>query len=247
MKVLGVIPARYGSSRLRGKPLAMIGSRSMIRMTYESVQKCSRLDEVVVATDHVDIIKEVQSFGGKAVMTSENHQSGTDRCAEVLKNYSEGFTHVINIQGDEPLIPAEMIDQIVGLLDDNSTDIATLASLISDYKDLFNENKVKVVLDNQKRALYFSRAAIPHQKELDPEIWAAETNYYRHIGIYGFKVNTLKSITALEHGVLEKVESLEQLRWLENGYSIQVGITDLLSPSVDTAEDLNRIRKHLLG
>ena len=241
MKVIGVIPARYGSSRFPGKPLADIAGKSMIQRTYESASKCSALDHVIVATDHRDIMDEVNSFGGHAVMTSADHQSGTDRCYEALSLSGIDATHVVNIQGDEPLIPAKMIEQVVSLFNDDAVQIGTLVEKITDVDMLFDPNKVKAVLGQNGQALYFSRSAIPHLRHVKKEHWAEKHNFFKHVGLYAYQTPILKEICALEPAILEQAESLEQLRWLEFGYNIYAATTDLVSPSVDNHEDLENL------
>lgn len=241
MKIIGIIPARYGSSRFPGKPLAMIGEKTMIRRTYEQVLKAS-LDGVVVATDHHRIFDEVRNFGGRVVMTSPDHKSGTDRCSEALGLIWGKYDAVVNIQGDEPFIDPRQIDQVTELIRRDDTCLATLAKRIIDPSKVANPNTVKVVFDNEGNALYFSRHAIPFVRGVEREQWFEKAEYYQHIGIYAYKTDTLHAISAMPEGRLEQAESLEQLRWLENGLRIRVGVTDLPdSISIDTPEDLLNI------
>ncbi len=246
-KSIGIIPARYGSTRFPGKPLVDILGKPMIQWTYENAKKASSLDEVYVATDDDRIRKVVADFGGKALMTSPNHQSGTDRCMEAIAKLDFSPEIIINIQGDEPLIKAKMIDQLYQVISRKSVQLATLIQKIEKQETLFDPNRVKVVTDKYGKALLFSRAAIPFLKDYPEKEWLTQYNYYKHIGIYAYKIDTLKSITKLAISSLEKTESLEQLRWLENGYEIYTGITQEISPSVDTQEDLvaivNQIKK----
>jgi 3-deoxy-manno-octulosonate cytidylyltransferase (CMP-KDO synthetase) len=241
MKVLGVIPARFASERFPGKPLTRIGKKTMVQWVYEAAKKCEKLDSVVVATDHEGIFDEVTSFGGEAVMTSESHQSGTDRCLEALKLMHKSYDAVVNIQGDEPLIPPQIISNVIDTLSKPEAQIATLAQAIKNEKDLHDPNRVKVVLGTKGQALYFSRQAIPFNRLDQSGQWTGQHTYYKHIGIYGYLTEVLDKIASLEPTPLEKTEALEQLRWLENGLSIHCGITNLESPSVDTPEDLKMI------
>ena len=245
MKVLGIIPARYGSTRFPGKPLAMIGTKTMIHRTYEQVMKSS-LDDAVVATDDQRIFDEVLGFGGKAVMTRSDHRSGTDRCREALESLGGSYDAVVNIQGDEPFIDPRQIDQVAELIRRDDTCLATLAKRITDPSRVDNPNAVKVVFDNEGNALYFSRHPLPFVRGVDREQWFEQTPYYQHIGIYAYKAETLRTITDMPMGRLEKAESLEQLRWLENGLRIRVAVTEAHdSIAIDTPEDLLNIPKEL--
>ncbi|GAB4133867.1 MAG: 3-deoxy-manno-octulosonate cytidylyltransferase [Bacteroidia bacterium] len=241
MSILGIIPARYASSRFPGKPLVGIGGKSMIRRVYEQASKASRLGAVVVATDDQRIQEEVLSFGGKVVMTGEHHRSGTDRCAETLEKTEGKWDAVINIQGDEPFIQPEQIDLLCSLFDDASTQIGTMVKKLHDITDLDNPNIIKVVLDNEKNGLYFSRSPIPHLRGIPSEDRLKHHFFYKHIGIYGYRADVLRKITQLEPGKLEIAESLEQLRWLENGYKIRTAYTELETISVDAPEDLDKL------
>ena len=231
MKVLGIIPARYGSTRFPGKPLTMIGGKTMIRRTYEQVLKSS-LDAVVVATDDQRIFDEVLGFGGKVVMTRTDHKSGTDRCCEALDLMGGDFNAVVNIQGDEPFIDPKEINQVADLIRRDDTCLATLAKKISDPSKLGNRNVVKVVFDKNGDALYFSRHPLDN---------------YQHIGIYAYKATTLRAIAAMPMGRLEQAERLEQLRWLENGLRIKVAVTECgESIAIDTPQDLLNIPQEIL-
>ena len=244
MKILGIIPARYGSTRFEGKPLALINGKMMIQRVYEQAKKADRLSEVVVATDDERIFNAVVGFGGKAVMTSANHKSGTDRCCEVVEKIGEGFDAVINIQGDEPYINPLQINQIAELISDKDTPLASLCKPIKDYDELVSHNAVKVVLDVNGKALYFSRYAIPFMRNVeDDKIWLEKREFYKHIGIYAYKCDVLKKVAALPQSGLELAESLEQLRWLENGYTVRMGVTEFESYSVDVPEDIVKIEK----
>ncbi|MEP2770772.1 MAG: 3-deoxy-manno-octulosonate cytidylyltransferase [Fulvivirga sp.] len=241
MRILGVIPARYASSRFPAKPLADIGGKSMIQRVYEQASKCKSLLEVVVATDHPEIADEVASFGGKVVMTREDHQSGTDRCFEAYKSLGEAFDYVINIQGDEPFINPKQITELAHLLD-GTTQLATLAKKIDKEEDLFSPNVVKVVLDENQKALYFSRSPIPYNRTAPKNNWTGNHDYFKHIGIYAYRTDVLEKITKLKVSSLEQAESLEQLRWLQNGYSIKVNETQYHSIGIDTPEDLEKVK-----
>lgn len=246
MNLLALIPARYASTRFPGKPLVKIGKKSMIQHVYERVVSC--FPNVFIATDHELIAEEVNRFGGKYICTATTHKSGTERCAEAVAKIELQenckFDAVINIQGDEPFIFAEQLLQLAALLETPQTDIATLAKPFQD-EDIFCPNSVKLVVNNRSKALYFSRSAIPFIRNSRQEKWKTHHLFLKHIGLYGYKTNVLKEIALLPPTPLEEAESLEQLRWLENGYSISVGITQLESISIDTPEDLKRAEKYL--
>ena len=243
MKVIGIIPARYDSKRFPGKVLADILGKPVIQRVYEQARKAELLDEILVATDNEKIFKAVENFGGKAVMTSSNCKSGTDRLAEVAGSLDGDI--FLNIQGDEPLIPPEVISEVAQtLIEDNAIEIATVARKITTQEELNNPNVVKVVIDNDGFALYFSRAQIPYVRNF-LEIRNLGSVCYKHIGLYGYKRGFLLNFALMEQGPLEKVEDLEQLRALENGYKIKVVITQRDSIGVDTREDLEKVRKIL--
>ena len=244
MKVLGVIPSRYQSTRFPGKPLADIMGKSMIFRVYEQASKSDLINELVVATDDERIADHVRAFNGQVMMTSENHENGTSRCLEVLESLNkEGkeFDVVINIQGDEPFIQPAQINQIIGLFDDGETEIASLASRIAEKSELFDPNVVKIVMDPKGRALYFSRQTIPFVRGIESETWLEANTFYKHIGIYAYKSSILKKINDLEVTHLEKTEKLEQLRWLENNLIIRLGITDYKGVGIDTPEDITKL------
>jgi 3-deoxy-manno-octulosonate cytidylyltransferase (CMP-KDO synthetase) len=243
MKILGVIPARYSSSRFPGKPLANIMGKPMIQRVYEQAEKCLLLDDLIVATDDERIAACIHSFNGKVLMTSETLSSGTERCNAVLNNFQgeAAFDVVINIQGDEPFIDPQQIAQLAGCFLSEEVVIGTLVKKITQRDDLVNPNVVKVVFDKHYQALYFSRHSIPYLQGTEPADWLNKTDYYKHIGIYGYRTAILKSITHLPVSPLEKAESLEQLRWLENGYLIHVKETDYESIAIDTPGDLLKI------
>ncbi|MGV8827349.1 MAG: 3-deoxy-manno-octulosonate cytidylyltransferase [Breznakibacter sp.] len=244
--ILGLIPARFASTRFPGKPLADIGGKPMIQRVYE--QSAKILSTVYVATDDERIASTVRSFGGKVVMTSESHQSGTDRCEEALQQVEkiEGrlFSAVINIQGDEPFISPLQIEQLAQAMTNPETEIATLVKKVMAATDLFNPNKPKVVVDTKNEALYFSRSPIPYLRGVKEEEWHRKHDFYNHIGLYGYRSDILGCITKLPQGTLELCESLEQLRWLENGYRIAVMETNLESISIDTPEDLAKLKEN---
>ncbi len=246
MKILGIIPARFASSRFPGKPLADIAGKSMIRRVYEQCRKSSSLHKVIVATDDQRIFDHVKNFGGDAIMTSINHVSGTDRCSEVASLFPE-FDIFINIQGDEPLIDPLQIDLLCKCFEDENTSLATLVKKISSTDELFNPNTPKVILNKDMQAIYFSRNAIPFLRNSNQDNWLNDHLFYKHIGIYGYKSATLLEITKLQMSVLEKAEALEQLRWVENGYKIKVAITDKESQAIDTPEDLQKLLAHLIS
>lgn len=242
MKVIGIIPARYDSTRFPGKPLVDIAGMTMIQRVYNQVKHAASLSEVVVATDDQRIFDHVKSFAGNVVMTKKEHQSGTDRCAEVINNIS-GFDIAINIQGDEPFIDPQQIDLLVSCFQRPEVEIATLVRPIQELSDLENVNKPKVVLNQKSEALYFSRQAIPYMRGADIKEWLSKETYYNHIGIYGFKVETLKELARLPISKLETTESLEQLRWLDNGYRIQTAASTHINDAIDSPEDLQDILK----
>ncbi|MDQ1151316.1 3-deoxy-manno-octulosonate cytidylyltransferase [Sphingobacterium zeae] len=240
MKFLGIIPARYASSRFPGKPLIDIEGKTMIQRVYEQVKKSTRLDEVVVATDDQRIADNVLSFGGQVVMTAPHHQSGTDRCAEVITQMP-GYDIVINIQGDEPFINPAQIDLLATCFEAPDTQIATLVMEITLEQELFNVNIPKVVRNTKGEAIFFSRQTIPFLRAVEKDQWLQRQTFYKHIGIYAYQVDTLKALTQLPISMLEEAEALEQLRWLENGYAIQTAITTHETVAVDTKEDLSKI------
>ena len=242
MKILGVIPARYASSRFPGKPLIDLKGKSMIQRVVEQCQKSELLNEVVVATDDQRIFDHVKDFGGEVVMTSSNHPSGTDRCGEVAKSYPN-FDVVINIQGDEPLIEPKQIDQLCELFQDDSIQIGTLAKKITDPNILSNPNRIKIAFGENNQALYFSRSPIPYLQGKEMGQWLSNNDYFRHIGIYGFKLSVLQEVIQLKPTQLEKQESLEQLRWLYYGYKIQVGLSEFETPNIDSPSDVEEVLK----
>lgn len=240
MKILGIIPARYASTRFPGKPLVEINGKSMIQRVYEQALKCKKLDMVLVATDDVRIANEVSRFGGHFQYTGLSHQSGTDRCAEAAALHPE-YDIIINIQGDEPYIDPEQIELLISCFDNKKVQLATLVKEVKTEEELFNLNHPKVVLNTMKEAIYFSRQTIPYLRGIDQTGWLQAHQFYKHIGIYGYAKNILLEITRLAPSSLEKAESLEQLRWIENGFKIQTAVTSIETIAIDTPDDLNKI------
>lgn len=246
MKFIAIIPARYASTRFPGKPLALLGGKPVIRRVYEQV--AGVLDDAVVATDDERIYDAVLAFGGKAEMTSTAHRSGTDRCWEAYCKQGGTYDVVVNVQGDEPFIRPAQLEALKRCFDDPETQIATLVKPFAESDGLAaleNPNSPKVVLDTRSRALCFSRSVIPYLRGVEREEWLRRHTYYKHIGIYAFRTEVLREITALPQSPLELAESLEQLRWLENGYRIGVGITNFETVGIDTPEDLERAERFL--
>lgn len=246
LKFIGIIPARYASTRFPGKPLADLGGMTMIERVYRRVKEV--LDDVVVATDDERILRVVEDFGGCAVMTSENHRSGTDRCLEAYERVASQADVIVNIQGDEPFIDPEQIRRVMGCFDYPETGIATLVRPFPPerpYGDLENPNTPKVVIGEDGNALMFSRSVIPYMRGIPKEEWPQSTRYYTHIGLYAYRAGILREITALPQSQLEMAESLEQLRWLQNGYAIRVAVSESRTIGIDTPEDLEMARKFL--
>ncbi|MCE3279818.1 MAG: kdsB [Bacteroidetes bacterium] len=245
MEILGIIPARYASTRFPGKPLIEIGGKSMIQRVYEQSKKSSALTDVVVATDDDRIYNHVMEFGGNAVMTDTNHQSGTDRCFEAVNKFKPSADVVINIQGDEPFIHPQQIDLVASCFSSKEVKIATLVKKITSEEQLFNENIPKVLLNKDMEAIYFSRQTLPFIRGKERQEWLAAYSYYKHIGIYAYKTSVLREITALKQSPLELAEALEQLRWIENGYKLKVKLTDLESVAIDVPDDLKKLAAFL--
>lgn len=244
MRILGIIPARYSSSRFPGKPLIDLKGKTMIQRVVEGVRKSTLLSDIIVATDDQRIYDEVSRFGGKVVLTSAQHPTGTDRCAEVLEKVAETYDVVINIQGDEPLVDARQLDALLRVFENPEVKIATIASPKISLEDLQNPNRIKVVTDKNGKALYFSRSAIPNYVHCKSEPLEAYP-YLRHIGLYAYRSAVLTEISQLEETQLEKTESLEQLRWLYNGYSIHVVETAIETPNIDVPEDVEKVLAQL--
>lgn len=242
----GIIPARYASKRFPGKPLAMIGDKTMVRRVYEQVSETC--DIVFVATDDTRIHDEVLKFGGNVVMTSTEHSSGTDRCAEatdrIMELTGEKIDVVINIQCDEPFIKPEQIDLLKSCFDDRKVEIATLVRKTKPGEDIFNPNHPKVILDSKGNAIYFSRSVIPYIRDYKQSEWSEKHSFYKHVGLYAYRNDILRKITLLPVSYLEISESLEQNRWIENGFTIRTAITEHVSTGIDTPDDLQRILEH---
>lgn len=246
MKSLAIIPARYASTRFPAKPLATLGGKLIIQRVYEQVKRA--VEDVVVATDDDRIMAAVEAFGGRAVMTSTEHRSGTDRCYEALQKVGGDYDIVINVQGDEPFIQPEQIRSLISCFEDEATDIATLVKPFTaedGIEALENPNSPKVVISRDMKAIYFSRSVIPYIREVERTEWLTKHTFYKHIGMYAFRAKTLGEVTALAQSSLELSEKLEQLRWLESGYRIGVGITHIETIGIDTPDDLRRAEEFL--
>jgi len=239
MKIIGIIPARYASSRFPGKPLIDLKGKTMIQRVYEGAVKSHYLEKVIVATDDQRIFDAVEAFGGNVVMTSADHTTGTDRCGEGAQKYKDADV-VINIQGDEPLVDYRQLDQLCEAFKDETVQIATLGINDVSDEDKINPNRIKIVLNDQGNALYFSRSAIPNTANAKPEI-VEGFEFYRHIGLYAYRTKTLSEIIQLKPTQLEKIESLEQLRWLYYGYKIKVVSTTIETPNIDVPADLEKV------
>lgn len=243
MKFIGIIPARYSSSRFPGKPLAILGGKPVIEHVYRQVS--SVMEDVFVATDDQRIYDAVEAFGGKAIMTRSDHKSGTDRICEALEKVGGSFDVVINIQGDEPFIQKSQLETVMQCFDDPRTQIATLGKPFESMEAVENPNSPKIVLDNDGYALYFSRSVIPFVRGKEHEEWLSHFPYLKHIGLYAYRTEVLMEISKLPQSTLELAESLEQLRWLQNGYKIKVGLTDVETIGIDTPEDLQRAEEKM--
>jgi len=246
MKFVGIIPARYASTRFPGKPLALLGGVPVIERVYRQVS--GLLDYVAVATDDERIYNHVKGFGGNVVMTSTDLKSGTDRCYQAYTSLEGEYDVVVNIQGDEPFIQPSQIEAVKACFDDPSTDIATLVKpFASDasISDIENPNSPKVVVDTNMNALYFSRSVVPYIRGVERDDWPKRHTFYRHIGLYAYRADVLRQLTSLPQSTLELAESLEQLRWLENGFKIKVGLTDVETIGIDTPADLGRAQAFL--
>lgn len=240
---IGIIPARYASSRFPGKPLAILGGKPVIERVYEQVAKV--LVNVCVATDDERISNAVKSFGGNVVMTRADHKSGTDRVEEAYQKIGKSYPVVINIQGDEPFIHPEQIESIMHCFDDERTQIATLGKRFETIEAVKNPNSPKIVVDNEGYAMYFSRSVIPFVRGVEEKDWLEHYPFLKHLGLYAYRAEVLKAVTSLPQSSLEKAESLEQLRWLQNGYRIRVAETKYETVGIDTPEDLKRAEKLL--
>lgn len=244
MKFMAIIPARYASTRFPGKPLAVLGGKTVIQRVYEQVS--SVLSEVYVATDDQRIYDCVEGFGGKAVMTREDHKSGTDRIEEAVEKIGTDADVIINVQGDEPFIQPSQVETLKHLFDAPETQIGTLGKLFESMEAVENPNSPKIVTDNRGFALYFSRSVIPYIRGIERNDWFGQYPFLKHLGIYAYRREVLAEVTRLPQSSLEKAESLEQLRWLQNGYRIRVGLTDVETIGIDTPEDLQRAEQFLL-
>lgn len=244
MTIIGLIPARYASTRFHAKALVDIKGKSMIQRVYEQASKAKSLSKVVVATDHKEIFDHVKAFGGEVCMTKDSHVSGTDRCYEALTQQNEKFDYVINIQGDEPFIQPSQIDLLASKLN-GPTEIATLVKSLKTKEELFDPNLVKAIFNKNYEALYFSRSPIPHIRNTPEDAWLSKHTFYKHIGMYGYRSDILEKLTRLPVSSLEKAESLEQLRWLENGFKISIAETLTETFGIDTPDDLQKAMQHL--
>ena len=243
MKFVGIIPARYASTRFPGKPLAMLGGKPVIQRVYEQVKDC--FDALYVATDDDRIKDAVLAFGGNVVMTSESCNNGTERCLDAYKRLALDCDVIVNIQGDEPFIQPKQVESLIACFDSEATDIATLVKpfeAADGLERLECPNSPKVVIDEKGYAVYFSRSVIPYLRGVEKDKWLESHTFYKHLGIYAYRANLLESLTTLPQSPMEKAESLEQLRWLENGYKIKVGVTDIETIGIDTPEDLERAK-----
>lgn len=246
LKILGIIPARYSSSRFPAKLLKTIHGKSILQMVYEQCEKTQSLSKIVVATDHEAIFEHVEGFHGEVLMTSSSHESGTDRCAEALKlcGGNSSFDYVVNIQGDEPLIDPNTIDRLCGVLDDR-IEIASACFPIAKMEDLLSPNIVKVVIGEKKQALYFSRSPIPHIRDQRIDQWLENNVFYKHLGIYVYRVDVLEKLVKCPIGKLESQEKLEQLRWLSNGFKISMVEATCEGFGIDTEQDFERLKQFL--
>lgn len=244
MKFVGIIPARYASTRFPAKVLALLNGKTVIQRVYEQVKDC--FDDLYVATDDSRIADVVTSFGGKVVMTSEDCKNGTERCFDACCNLNIDCDVVVNVQGDEPFIQRKQIEALMSCFADERTDIATLVKPFEQtdgWERLSNPNSPKVVLDDDNFAMYFSRSVVPYLRGVEQDEWLDKHVFYKHLGVYAYRLDVLKKITSLQQTPLEKVESLEQLRWLEHGYKIKVGVTNIETIGIDTPEDLERAKE----
>lgn len=246
MKVLGIIPARYGSTRLEGKPLVDICGKPMIQRVYERAS--AALSQVVVATDDERVMTCVEEFGGQVVMTTKDHNSGTNRCLEafllVKQEQQQQFDVVVNVQGDEPMLNPGQLNELVACFNqDTATEISTLVTPVQRLDDLFNKGEVFVTFDQHNNALYFSRSVIPHVHGTDKSKWLDHATFYKHLGLYAFRPEALRNFAEMDQGAYEQLESLEQLRWLQAGRKMKVAISHHDSIPVDTVDDLERVRR----
>ena len=244
-KIIAIIPSRYGSTRFPGKPLVDIAGKTLIQRVYEQCLKATKVAKTIVATDDVRIFDHVKSFGGNVVMTTSEHPTGTDRCVEAYVNNGEKYDFVLNIQGDEPFVDPKQIDALAAIFEGNpNAEIGTLAKLITDPAEIFDPKEAKIVFNAQKQVLYMSRSAVPFIKDCPNDLWHTKFDFYKHIGVYGFSEKVLLEISKMGQTALEKVESLEQLRWLDK-YTMHLGFTDIDTLSIDSPSDLEEVSKYL--
>ena len=245
--IVGIIPARYASTRFPGKALIDINGKSMIQRVYEQAALSKSLHKIYVATDDERIFNHVSAFGGNVLMTAFEHPSGTDRCQDAIKQLGDEYRYIINIQGDEPFIHPNQIDELATILKDDSVEIATQMIPVNDHTLLFDKGEVKIVLNDNCEALYFSRMVIPFIKGIKESEWHNYHTYYRHVGMYAYRRDILEKITQLPVSSLEKAESLEQLRWVEHGFKIKCVLTNYESHCIDTPEDIEKVLKMVMG
>lgn len=245
MKFVGIIPARYASTRFPGKPLALLGGKPIIQHVYENAAKA--FDDTYVATDDKRISDAVSAFGGKAIMTKSEHKSGTDRIEEVVEKLDLACDVVVNVQGDEPFVQLSQLETVCNCFQDERTQIATLGKRFDTIEQVENVNSPKIVVDNDGYALYFSRSVIPFVRNVDKKEWLRRYPFLKHIGIYAYRKQVLREITGLKQSALELAESLEQLRWLQNGYRVKVGLTDIETIGIDSPADLRRAEEFLIS
>lgn len=243
MKFIGIIPARYASSRFPGKPLALLGGKYVIQHVYETVRMA--LGEAYVATDDIRIYDAVIDFGGTAIMTQAEHKSGTDRIEEAAQKINSGADVIVNIQGDEPFIHPSQIEAVCKCFDKEQTQIATVGKKITNIEDISNPNIPKVIVDNNGYAMYFSRSPIPYIRGVENKFWLDFFPFLKHVGIYAFRRDVLRAVTSLPESSLEKVEKLEQLRWLQNGFKVKVGLTNVETIGIDTPQDLQQAERFI--
>lgn len=243
MKFIGIIPARYASTRFPGKPLALLGGKPVIQHVYEKV--AAVLEAAYVATDDERIYDVVKSFGGQVVMTRTDHKSGTDRIEEAIEKIGGEWDVVVNVQGDEPFVAKSQLDTICHCFDDPTTQIATLGKPFESMEAVQNPNSPKIVVDNMGFAMYFSRSVIPYVRGKEKSSWLTHYPFLKHLGIYAYRKDVLRQVTQLPQSSLEIAESLEQLRWLQNGFKIKVGTTDVETVGIDTPQDLERAEEYL--
>ncbi len=243
--IVGIIPARYASTRFPGKSLIDIQGKSMIQRVYEQSAKSGALSRLVVATDDERILSHVQSFGGEAVMTGADHPSGTDRCWDALQQLGQPYRYVINIQGDEPFIDPAQIDELAAVLNDGTVELATQMIPVASHEELFDQGEVKIVLNDKMEALYFSRMVIPFIKGVEEKHWHTHHKFYRHVGMYAYRRDVLEQVTKLPVSSLERAESLEQLRWVQNGYKIKCVITGFESHCIDAPGDVEKVMRRM--